>query len=304
MTHSPFAHGTHERPCPVCGSSELRGRSLTRVDGARFGECLQCGLLYASPAPSSQALSTFYASYYTEYRDLVRPSKKAIAQTVSDGALDVLTSFALQSCGGVPRSVVDVGCGQGARLALFAELGAATLTGCELDRVGIDFAKAEYGLSITHGDATALLSTGARYHLVLCSEVLEHVLEPVLLLEQLRDLLEPDGVLAISTPNAGSRHRAGAEWNALGADFDHVAYFDTVAMSAALAKAGLRPLELLPLGVPSPSAERARAREGRALRAARRVGALASRLRGAARTSPWLLEPSWGHTLLVSARHA
>lgn len=104
------------------------------------------------------------------------------------------------------RCVLDYGCGDGTLLALLAKIPGAfqEAVGCELDPKSVDDCTKRltpatgirfYG--IPEMDTAA--HTG-RYDLILCMEVLEHVVDLDVVLDRLERLLAPDGKLIISVP--------------------------------------------------------------------------------------------------------
>lgn len=298
---SPFAGDTEERDCPLCSSGST-SEAFARADGARFLRCDGCTLTFASPVPTAEALKAFYATYYSDFRVLRPPSLESLREAARRRLCDPLTAFALQHMGTTPRSAADVGCGHGARLAFLRELGVNRVVGCELDALGRSTAQRQYGLDVRHGDATTL--QGERFQLVLLSEVIEHVLDPISLLQQCARLLEPGGILAISTPNSASRFRAGTRWKGLSTDFDHIAIFSDQSLRSALFTCNLDVIEMLPCGLPSASSERTAAEvaHGRVARSVGRLTRLVRRATSSVSTRSSGLDPEWGYTLLCAAR--
>lgn len=300
---SPFSGVTSVRACPVCSSSEV-SPAFDRVDGARFVSCRTCKLTFASPAPSAEALQDFYATYYSNYRVLRAPPVKALRAAARAKAYDPLTAFAVQHLGRAPDSAADIGCGQGARLAFLRELGVGRLAGCELDAIGAKLARETYGLDVRRGDASTLKDL--RFQLVFLSEVVEHVLDPLLLLRQCAQLLEPGGILVISTPNSAARFRAGRRWKGFFADFDHITLFSDSSLTTALAACQFDVIETLAYGLPAPSSERmgGACSSQDTARLAGRARRAFSRIVSSITVTPQSLEEEWGHTLLCAARLA
>ncbi|MEV6482524.1 class I SAM-dependent methyltransferase [Streptomyces sp. NPDC051576] len=100
-----------------------------------------------------------------------------------------------------PRTVLDIGCGDGTAAATAAPL----LTGHRI--VGVDWSqdaltRARTRLPYTvRGELTALPLRSAVADAVLFSEVVEHLVDPDTALAEIRRVLRPGGHLMLSTPN-------------------------------------------------------------------------------------------------------
>ena len=99
------------------------------------------------------------------------------------------------------RRLLDVGCGLGFFLARAAEAG-WDVTGCEPSQFWAARAGARVGSErVLLGTARHHALDGERFDLVTAWDVLEHVFDPLPLLERLRSLLAPGGRLSVRTPN-------------------------------------------------------------------------------------------------------
>ena len=101
------------------------------------------------------------------------------------------------------RRALDVGCGAGLVAEPLARMG-ATVTGIDAAPENIAAAQAHgAGLGIDYRcvAAEALAAEGARFDLVTCLEVIEHVADRQAFFAALRSLLADDGLLVVSTPN-------------------------------------------------------------------------------------------------------
>jgi len=106
------------------------------------------------------------------------------------------------------RTALDVGCGAGLLAEPLARLG-AKVTGIDASADLIAAARehsAAMGLEIDYraGDVQAL---EARFDLVTCMEVIEHVADPAAFVKALAKRLAPNGLLVMSTPNATALSR-------------------------------------------------------------------------------------------------
>jgi 2-polyprenyl-3-methyl-5-hydroxy-6-metoxy-1,4-benzoquinol methylase len=97
--------------------------------------------------------------------------------------------------------ILEVGCGGGHVLQLFPE---CDLTGVDVS--GEMLRKAEknlrgYRLRILKGELHQLGLSPQSFDHVICSEVLEHVTDPLEVLSQIKRLLRPDGRVVVTLPN-------------------------------------------------------------------------------------------------------
>ncbi len=99
--------------------------------------------------------------------------------------------------------LLDLGCGNGAMLASFAGRG-WQLVGVDISKSGIEQARKRWpDIEFVLGDATGDLSALGRFDGIICTEVIEHVFLPRLLVQNCFRLLKPGGVLVISTSYHG-----------------------------------------------------------------------------------------------------
>lgn len=100
------------------------------------------------------------------------------------------------------RSILDVGCGSGLFLDyLKKRLSGASLSGYELnEELLVDLARRGYGT--LPADFSAADGQPLQFDAICMMQVLEHVANPVDFVETFLPLLQPGGVLVITTPNA------------------------------------------------------------------------------------------------------
>jgi len=94
--------------------------------------------------------------------------------------------------------VADIGCGEQPYRSLVQKLGATY--------VGYDIAQNRKGTVEHLGPITDIPAEDASYDLVLCSEVLEHTVDPGRAIEELARILNPGGRLILTTPFAYPLH--------------------------------------------------------------------------------------------------
>ena len=128
------------------------------------------------------------------------------------------------------RRVLDAGCGTGYGAEMLAAAGAASVMGVDSAAAVVEAARARAGgrLAFERADVARLPCDDGSFDLVTCFEVIEHVPDPGAVLGELRRVLAPGGVLAISSPNA-DRYPPGNP--------HHVREFTTSEFRALLAEA-------------------------------------------------------------------
>ena len=208
--------------------------------------------------PTPQELQRYYAdkyfqeakgSYELEYtKDELLYFRAKLEQRYA-----VLQHLIPQVCESTGR-LLDVGCGEGYALAFFREQGWSVK--------GIDFSSAGVGVknpgcldALVTGDIFALLQAeiraGTTYDVVWLQNVLEHVIDPLDLLESLRALVSAGGLSVVTVPNDCSvtqrgalthQHIDSAFWVA---PPDHLTYFDGDSLATTANATGWDCLEML-----------------------------------------------------------
>ena len=107
------------------------------------------------------------------------------------------------------RTALDVGCGGGGFAPLLRSRGVRHVVGIEPDA-----GRAAAAAAVTDGADRVIHSTvehaldheldGARFDLIVATDVIEHLVDPWAVVERLATHLEPDGRLLVSVPNVGN----------------------------------------------------------------------------------------------------
>ena len=173
-----------------------------RPRGERFGfvtGCKRCGLVFANPMPTTDALQAFYSptgewaqAREEEHDEKSPPTKYLLGLFSAVGHWIDVTSPP-------PRGrVLDFGSGGGDMLDFFAGYGWETF--------GID--PSDKRAFTRHAELPSVPDSAA-FDVAVLHHVLEHVHNPLSVLEALHRALKPEGVLFVSVPrlDALPRHR-------------------------------------------------------------------------------------------------
>jgi SAM-dependent methyltransferase len=137
------------------------------------------------------------------------------------------------------KRVLDIGCGQGVFLELMRQRGFETV-GVELGEKRSRVAREVRGLNVVTGDLFSLQAENGSFDAVVMSHLIEHVDHPIAVLERVRDLLRPGGLVLASLPNyrCVERRIFGSNWYPWCLPV-HLFHYDSRSISRAAITAGL-----------------------------------------------------------------
>jgi SAM-dependent methyltransferase len=229
--------------CPLCGTFAA-DRSFERAfHPYALARCRQCRFHFLSPRPPrAQMLERYRAEQYYQgagYDDYAR-SAPALRKTF-DPLLRWLERRAL-----IGGELLEVGCGHG----YFLEHVHARFERIEATEMAESAARtAERHAARVYVGGIEAVPQDRRYDLIVALQVLEHVYEPLVFLNELRAKLRPKGHVLIGVPDMGSpwRHLLGARWPSFKVP-EHVLYFDRHSLLRVMRDAGFKDVS----GVPHP----------------------------------------------------
>lgn len=100
--------------------------------------------------------------------------------------------------------ILDLGCGSGVLATYLTDECGCWVDGIEFNPTAAQVGKLAFRslwiADLNHTDPATLVGT-ARYDVVICADILEHLIAPATLLNRLGDLLKPNGQLLLSVPN-------------------------------------------------------------------------------------------------------
>lgn len=138
------------------------------------------------------------------------------------------------------RTVLDLGCGNGAVTSALARMG-FEMTGMDNSETGLAIAREKYpGISFVHANIDTLLNDNLnqKFDAVIAIEVIEHLLLPRSLFQRAREALKPNGTLIVTTPYHGyvknlalaMTNKFDSHWHPL-RDYGHVKFFSPATLT-------------------------------------------------------------------------
>jgi SAM-dependent methyltransferase len=213
------------------------------------------GYVRVDPLPSATELAEYYASDYYQnphgtYSSTYTSQELQHKRIRNEFLFRVFTTGMVSESG----SFLDVGCGEGFLLSTFEEKG--------WDSLGLDFSDFGVGKFNPHlterlivGDIydslDSLISRNRKFDCINLGNVLEHVLNPISLLANLKRLMHSKSVLAVTVPNDFSRLQVYLHesrtieeqyWIAVP---DHLNYFSFKSLCETATQAGLESVDVL-----------------------------------------------------------
>lgn len=261
--------------CPVCDGAdrELLYDALTdHVFGTAPGKwdvhrCVACRSAYLDPRPTAETIGLAYRDYFTHTQLALPPiTLGGVRRALSNGYLNAryATRFDLAWPMGrfvlpffparrsrVDRevrhllrpqegaTVLDVGCGDG-RFVRRMKAAGWRAVGVDPDPRAVQECR-RHGIAAVQGTMASLDAAPGTFDAVTLSHVIEHTHDPRAELGRARELLKPEGVLWLATPNLSARGHShfGASW--LGLDPPrHLVVFTRESLIRMVVDAGFR----------------------------------------------------------------
>ena len=176
-----------ETYCPGCQSASLFPHSRFPF----LSECASCGLIFDNPRPSRKVIAAFYSNE-GKYDGWLANLKGREAMWRRR-----LRKMKRHSS---PGNLLDVGAGIGQFLSL-ASRDYTGVFGTEVSSSAVKIAHSRYGIPLHRGDLCELALPSSSFDNITLFHVLEHVHEPLRLIEECGRLLRKGGTLFVAVPN-------------------------------------------------------------------------------------------------------
>jgi len=236
MTGTAAAAAADPR-CPVCDGAPQA--FAMAANGHDLYRCGGCETLYVHGLPSSLDLAATYedsydgatSGYFAKVDKKMRRARgriRALRRHVPGGRF------------------LDIGCNGGFVVEVAREAG-FDAWGVEVDSVSLAYARQHYPANGYHHGIIEDFRPDRGFDLIYSSEVIEHVADPRVFITSVFRLLNPGGVLYVTTPDISHwrRPRDLGRWDGFNPPV-HCVYFNPASLRLLLENAGLRVLRKLP----------------------------------------------------------
>lgn len=178
-------------------------------------QCRRCRMVYLNPRPDAQGIEHSYPANYHAFQ--FNESDFGLVYRVRQR---LEARRLLRWCRGLPEhaKILDIGCGDGFHLELLQRFGKPTwsIEGIDSDPRAAEGAKRR-GIQIKQGSVEEVGFEQKSFYLIFMIMTIEHVSDPLAMLQCVSTLLKPGGRLIIVTDNTdspdfrifGNRHWGG-----------------------------------------------------------------------------------------------
>jgi 2-polyprenyl-3-methyl-5-hydroxy-6-metoxy-1,4-benzoquinol methylase len=216
--------------CPVCGA---RPRALdvgTYCDNALC--CRRCGHTFVATLPTAAELARIYDRYGYDRLDEEPPP--AFLDLI---LVDLMRSFEPYR---QTQRFLDVGFGAGGLLRVAKSQGWKTY-GVETSPWAVEVGNRRALGELVRGDFLVAPLPAASFDVVVMTELIEHLLDPLPFLRRAAELLRPGGLLYVTTPHGRgvSGRVLGASWSILRPP-EHLQLFSIRSARRSVKEAGFR----------------------------------------------------------------
>ncbi len=228
--------------CPNCDSHDVQIKF--NVNRYKIYLCKTCRGGFTFPKPDGLEVREIYREDYLKNYMQTPSHGEEYSDWRFDCLSDLLEKSGYSDLSLGQRSVFDIGCGTGYFLSRFKE-NAWETAGLDVSLQMAEYARNEFGLNVAVGDFMDLEIPKNSLDLVTMIHVIEHFIDPNRAMLKTRDILKPEGLFFLETPN----------WDGVGAIFqrerwsglippEHLNYFGPSSMRVLAERNGFQILSM------------------------------------------------------------
>jgi 2-polyprenyl-3-methyl-5-hydroxy-6-metoxy-1,4-benzoquinol methylase len=226
--------------CVICGGQKYSIQA--RVKNVVYVRCEQCDLVYQKELPKNEVVEHLYGQENESY--FVSDTKNANHIT-GEAWLRTTARFFIRQIEQYHdrpwdiTNFLDFGCGTGILLSELQAQG-ATVCGVEMSPWACEYGRTHFGLTMHNEDIMTVRLAENSFDLITMSHVIEHLPNPQNIVNRVVELLKPNGLLMIATPNVDSigARLFGERWLYYLPD-EHLHLFNDRSLRQTLTNAGM-----------------------------------------------------------------
>jgi 2-polyprenyl-3-methyl-5-hydroxy-6-metoxy-1,4-benzoquinol methylase len=196
-------------------------------------QCRRCGMVSARPFLRPEEIADQYAKVVDESYLVEEEARRELFGWV----VDAMSGYSVRG-----RRLFEIGSHVGLFLDV-AQRAGWDVRGIEPSKWAVDLGKERFGVQLLQGTVEDLDEPPGSADAVVLLDVLEHLVDPRDALSRLREILDPEGILVVSTVNLSSIHgrvrRGRWPWFII----PHLHYFTPETLRAMLDQAGFGMVE-------------------------------------------------------------
>jgi 2-polyprenyl-3-methyl-5-hydroxy-6-metoxy-1,4-benzoquinol methylase len=231
-----FTFNLQSYPCSVCGSDRFSHKYT--IKQFNIVQCSECSFVYVNPRIKTEELYKLYSSDYFNNTQFGYENYELNAR------LRIMTfekwySLIVPFLGKKQERALDIGCAAGDFIEVMMRNGWKDAEGIELDPTMIALLRKKNILVST--TPLEKIEMNGKYDLITLFDVIEHLPGLSEAFQKLHDILEPDGTIALITPDYSSAQRKlfGKRWFQF-KPYEHIQYFTPTTLARALKPHGLK----------------------------------------------------------------
>lgn len=188
-------------PCNLCGGSDTK--IIWKIE--RFGTglpavmCKHCGLIYLNPRWTQESLSKFYEEDYRKLmgEEINQPEDDFYKGLIHGSRILDFTANYI----GYRKKVLDIGCAVGSVLWVFRKFLQSDVYGVEPTLKHQLFCQNKLGIKVLGGTIEDADFKSQKFDLVILTQTLNHLSNPLLVLKKIKEILSSGGLLFIEVQN-------------------------------------------------------------------------------------------------------
>ena len=212
--------------CPICNCTRLSTLSDYKKD--YLVKCDKCTFTFSKQIPSKEELVDYYQNDYDRTNYFSPITRKRYHQL-----LDAFEKFRQSN------KILDLGCGYGYFLEVAKSRG-WEVYGVEIAEDAVHTCK-EKGINMFHGEVQYCDFQEDTFDVVISIEVIEHLVNPNIIVQTGLKMLRKDGLFYVTTPNFNSYLRYQLKENFDVIEYpNHLSYFTTKTLDRLFTENGFK----------------------------------------------------------------